>query len=184
MGEAFRDDFGEPGAANQFSQHIAVAEDQLDMIEALPRRLEAITDGRGLTNELLAHLAREWALGWERAWTQLEEARALVMRRGRDVSAFDAARTEAGDIWNDVAKGKAAAIGNTVHMTWQNVSTRPARQAVAALRAAMPEVVVVKQAPIEVDLRPGSHKVVEMLQIAGGIAVVGLVIYLVYRAFT
>lgn len=180
----FRDDFGDPAAANQLGQHIGIAEDQLAMIEALPARLHQIRDGRGMTNELLALLAREWAQGWERCWQQLEEARELVARRGRDVKAFDTARAAAGDIWNDVAKGRAVGDGTRVHWSWENVATQPARDAIAALRMAVPEVVVVTAAPVEnVDLSPGSHKVVQALQIAGGLAIVGLVIWVLAHLF-
>lgn len=180
----FRDDFGDPAAANQLGQHIGIAEDQLANIEALPARLEQITDGRGLTNELLGMLALQWAQGWERAWQQLEEARALVAARGRDVTAFDAARTAAGDIWNDVAKGRAVSDGTHVHWKWQNVSTKPARDAIAALRLAVPEVVVSEPAPMpDVDLSPSSHKVVAALQVLGGLAIAGLAVYVVLHLF-
>ena len=179
----FRDDFGDPAAANQLGQHIGIAEDQLAMIEALPARLEQIRDGRGMTNELLALLAREWAQGWERTWQQLEEARTLVVARGRDVRGFDAARTAAGDIWNDVAKGRAVAAGNSVQWTWQNVSTEPARDAIAALRTAVPEVVAVQTAPIDVDLSPSSHKVVAAAQIVGGLAILAGAVYVLLHLF-
>jgi hypothetical protein len=182
----FRDDFGDPAAANQLGQHIGIAEDQLVMIEALPARLEQVRDGRGMTNELMGLLARQWAQGWERAWQQLEEARALVAQRGRDVKAFDAARAAAGDIWNDVAKGRAVAAGNSVHWTWENVSTQPARDAIAALRMAVPEVVVVQPAPLDasaMDLSPTSHKVVQALQVVGGLALAGFVIWVLMHLF-
>ncbi len=64
-------------------------------------------------------------------------------------------------------------------MSWRNTSTKPARNAIAALRAAMPDVVVVKHAPIEVDLEPTGNKV---LVIGGVVGVLALIAYLIYRA--
>jgi hypothetical protein len=179
----YRDDFGDPASAMQLGQHIAIAEDQLALIEALPARLDSIRDGHAMTNELLGLIAREWAQGWERAWQQLEEARAVVAKRGRDVTAFDAARTAAGDIWNDVAKGRAVSLGNSVEWTWQTVSTRPAHDAIAALRMAVPEVVAAQTAPIDVDLSPASHKIVAAAQVAGALAILGLAVYVLLHLF-
>ena len=86
-------------------------------------------------------------------WEQLQEARALVAAKQRDVTGYDAAREAAGDIYLP-ASGKAIQLGNAVKISWRNASTKPAHDAIAALKAAMPEVVVVAQAPIEVDLTP------------------------------
>lgn len=169
---AFRDNFvNEPA----FAQHIGVAEDLLDEIERIPARIEA---AESMTQEVLDHLARNWAEGWQNTWEQLQEARAIVVARGRDVSAYDAARADAGDLFLDVAGGKAVHLYKETHFTWKNQSTRPARTAIAALRAAMPEVIVTKQAPVDVDLSMSRGK---LLQIVGVVAGLAVVMYVLYR---
>lgn len=181
---AFRDDFGGQATANQFSQHVGVAEDFLDRIEGIPRRLDGLERGDGITQELMDHFAREWAKGWQDAWDQLQQARDLVAKKGRDTSGYDAARAAAGDIYVDVAVGKAVRAAGEVHVSWRNVPTTTAREAIAALRAAMPEVVVVKHPPLEVDLSPTSHKLVGIVQALLGFAVLGAIGYGLYRLAT
>lgn len=178
---AFRDNLDDPAAANRFAQHVGIAEDALEEIERIPRYIDEIPrdQGDGLSQEVMDIWMRRWATGWQNVWEQLREARAIVAQKGRDTTGFDAALAAAGDLYLDVASGKAVRAGNEVHVTWRNNSTVPAHQAIAALRAAMPEVVVVKQAPIAVDLAPTSNKV---LYVAGGVAAVALVGYLLYRA--
>ncbi len=176
----FRD--GDHVGAAQFGQHVAVAEDILDTIETIPQRIASADEG--VSQEVMDVWAREMAMGWENVWTQLQEARAIVVARGREVGAFDAARTRAGDIWNDVAVGKSVTVGNEVHMKWRSVPTSTAREAIAALRAAMPEVVVMKQAPIDVDLRGTGSKVLDAAYVVGGIAVALAIVYFIYRAVT
>jgi hypothetical protein len=73
-----------------------------------------------------------------------------------------------------------------VHWTWENVSTQPARDAIAALRMAVPELVVVQPPPVDasaMDLSPASHKVVQALQIVGGLAILGLAIWVLLHLF-
>jgi hypothetical protein len=178
---AFRDDFGDPVAANRFAQHVGIAEDLLEQIERIPRAIEALPRGDGLTQETMDTFAQRWAKGWQDVWDQLHEARGVVAQRGRDTAGYDAAREAAGDIYVDVASGKVTRIGNEVHFSWKAASTQSARHAIAALRTAMPEVVVTKQAPVDVDLEPTSNK---LFVIAGALGVLGVFAYLVYRVIS
>lgn len=177
---AFRDGAFDPAAASRFGQHIGIAEDALEGIEKIPAMIEALPDGTGLTQEVMDIWSRRWAAGWQAVWEQLRDARAIVVQHGRDISVFDAATSAAGNTYDiDVATGKARQVPGAVQVSWQNTSTKPARDAIAALRAAMPEVVVVKHAPLEVDLEPAGNKA---LLIAGGVGVLGLIVYLIYAA--
>lgn len=176
---AFRDDFGDPVAANQFGQHIGIAEDKLAEMERIPSYIDGLKRGDGLTQEVMDIWAVRWGEGWQVVWEQLKEARAIVAKRGRDVSAFDEARAAAGDIYINVASGKATRIGNEVHVQWRNNSTQPARDAIEALRKAMPEVVV-QQAPVNVDLAPSSSK---LFEIGVALGVMGFAAYILYRIF-
>jgi hypothetical protein len=177
VSDPFRDDHAQ---ATRFSSHVAVAEDILDRIERIPGLVEA---GAVLTQETLNALVRETTVGWENAWDQLQQARDIAAAKGRDVSAFDSARAEAGDIWNNIAFGKSVTIGRDTHVTWRSVPTRTARAAIAALRAAMPEIVVTQQPALDVDLRPTANKALEIAQGVAGIAVIAGVVYFLYRAF-
>ena len=181
MSDPFRGG-GDQQSAYEFSQHLGVAEDQLEQIEAIPRRIEALQSGTGVTQVLMDELTLQYAKGWETVWDQLQAARAICHKLGRDVRAYDTARAAAADIYVDVAKGSAAKPGNRVEIRWQNRPTTSAHAAIEALRAAMPEVVVVKQAPIDVDLRSSSHKVVEFVQVLIGLGVLLAIAYAIYRA--
>ena len=181
MSDPFRGG-GDSQSAYEFSQHLGVAEDQLEQIEAIPRRIEALKSGTGVTQALMDGLALQYAKGWEALWDQLQAAREVCHKLGRDVSAYDAARAAAADIYVDVAKGSAFKLGNRVEIKWRNRPTTSAHAAIEALRTAMPEVVVVKQAPIDVDLRPSSHKVVELVQVLIGLGVLLAIAYAIYRA--
>ncbi len=91
---------------------------------------------------------------------------------------------QAGDIWNNIAIAKSVTIGNQTHVSLRSVPTKPPRTAVAPLRAAMPEVVVVKQQPINVDLRGTGTKALETAGGIAGIAVLIGLVHFLYRAFT
>jgi hypothetical protein len=73
-------------------------------------------------------------------------------------------------------------LGNAVKISWRNARTKPAHDAIAALKAAKPEVVVVAQAPIEVDLRSSSKELVEGLVVVIAAGILLLVAYGLYRA--
>src|SRR6185503_9856444 len=181
MSDPFRGG-GDSQRAHEFSQHLGVAEDQLEQIEAIPRRIEALKTGTGVTQALMDALALQYAKGWETLWDQLQAAREVCHKLGRDVRAYDAARGAAADIYVDVAKGSVFKLGNRVEIKWQNRPTTSAHAAIEALRAAMPEVVVMKQAPIDVDLRSSSHKLVELVQVLIGLGVLVGIAYAIYRA--
>lgn len=181
MSDPFRGG-SDPKSAHEFSQHLGVAEDQLAQVEEMLKRIDALNSGTGAPQIAMDELALAYSKGWEALWEQLQSARELCRKSGRDLRAYDAARTAAADIYVDVAKVTARHLGDRVQIKWQSRSTLPAHAAIAALRAAMPEVVVVKQAPIDVDLRPSSHKVVEVIKVLLGFAVLVAIAYVIYRA--
>ena len=132
-------------SANLFSTHIGIANDAIERIEALAQRIATID--AAANQATMDSLAHSWSKGWQDVWDQLGEARAIVVRFGRDVSKFDEARAAAGDIYLDAASGRAVRDGRYTHITWKNKSTGYARLAIAALSAVMPEVVVVNTVP-------------------------------------
>ena len=136
MSDPFRGG-GDAQSAHEFSQHLGVAEDQLEQIEAIPRRVEALKSGTGVTQALMDGLVLQYAKGWETLWDQLQAAREVCHKLGRDVSAYDAARAAAGDIYVGVAKGSAFKLGNRVEIKWQNRPTTPAHAAIAPGALAM-----------------------------------------------
>lgn len=172
----------DPGVAMRFRAHIGVAEGELERIESIPARLDALPSGDGISQSLMEELALDWAKGWENAWTQLAEARAVVVAAGRDTSAYDAARAAAGDIYLHTAKGTAVRLGNSVQLTWRNGGTRTARDASAALRTAMSDVPFEPQAPpIQFDLRSSGAQTLQYVLYAAGAL---LATYLVFRLLT
>jgi hypothetical protein len=177
-------DVGDPAADSRFAQHIGIAEDALEDVEKVATFVRQFLEGglaEGITQETLDAWGRRFRQGWESTWDQLKEARKIAVAKGRDVAEFDLALALAGDLYLGVAEGTAVEVGNRVHLKWKNVSTQPARDAIAALRAAMPEVVVVKQAPVEVDLAPSSNKAIVIAIVVGIVALLGYFIYRVAR---
>jgi len=174
-------------SANLFATHIGIAIDALDRIEALTRNIATLEGG--VAQDAMDRWAYEWAKGWQDAWDQLGEARTIVARFGRDVSRFDEARATAGDIYLDAASGRAVQVARTVHMSWQTRSTEPAKRAIAALRAAMPEVVVSGPTPappvdIEVpaDVAPASDPRTPWWKTGIILAILAIVIYYCIKA--
>lgn len=173
---------------NLFATHIGIAIDALNRIEALTRNIATL--GGGVAQDAMDRWAYEWAKGWQDAWDQLGEARTIAMRFGRDVSRFDEARAAAGDIYVDAASGSAVQVARTVHMSWQTRSTEPAKRAIAALRAAMPEVVVPGPTPptrpvdIEdlVDVEPANDPRTPWWKTGIILAVLALIVYYCIRA--
>jgi hypothetical protein len=181
VGDPFRDNHSDPATANRFSTHIGLAQDALDRVERIPERIAALDKGEVVNQLLIDAFVTAFSKSWETVWEQLQEARALVAAKQRDVTGYDRAREAAGDIYLP-ASGKAIQLGNAVKISWRNASTKPAHDAIAALKAAMPEVVVVAQAPIEVDLRSSSKKLVEGLVAVIAAGILLLVAYGLYRA--
>ncbi|MEO8841906.1 MAG: hypothetical protein ABI704_10075 [Kofleriaceae bacterium] len=143
----------------------------------------ALKTSKGVNQHLIDAFVNAFARSWETVWDQLKEARAIVAARHRDASAYDAARTAAGDIYLPATGTALDQMDRTVKITWCSASTKPAHDAIAALKAAMPEVVIVEQAPIQVDLRSSSKKLVDAAAVVGTLGVVLLVVYGLYRAF-
>ncbi len=98
-------------------------------------------------------MAEQARFAWQFLWSQLDEARAIAVAYGRDVTVYDRARLEAGDVETN---GASVEIGDgpdeyqkwhryqTWRVVWFQANARPAYVAIRALRKAMPEVVVPK----------------------------------------
>lgn len=151
MAAPYRDEHGQ---LQEFAQHIGVAEELLRQYEQIPQRL-----GADLTQEGVEQLKADARVAWEGVWEHLGEARAIVQTAGRGVAGYDRARAAAADIWLgafelNIGPWESTVGGKRRTITWRNASTEPARDAIAALRAAMPEVVVTAPPPTpHVDLR-------------------------------
>jgi hypothetical protein len=114
-----------------FATHIKIAESLLDVVADSGARLRA-QSGRfndPVTEELLA-TRRE---AWGNLWTQLDEARKIVAGLGRDVTSFDAARARIGAELYLVVAGASH---------FKTDMPDAAAAAIAALRTAVPEVVI------------------------------------------
>jgi len=172
-----------PGSANVFATHIGLARDALAQVERIPALVANLKTGKGVDQGLMDMYVHEFSKRWETVWDQLQQARQIAANTHRDVSAFDAARAAAGDIYLP-AEGKTISTYDQVHINWRSASTQPAHDAIAALMAAMPEVDVVEEAPIEADLRSSGRKFIDGLTVAFSFGVVALVVYGLYRAFT
>ena len=111
--------------------------------------------------DVLQAMARAAQLVWERMWAQLSETRALAVQANRDVAAFDRARDAAGALWGtgatvEVGEWQLRFLERSQTNTWRSASAAPAHAAIAALRAAFPEIVIPRSAPApHVDLGRG-----------------------------
>ena len=116
-----------------FAHHISIAETMIELNAELTGGLHAKS-----TNEE----RRAPQQAWEDVFEQAVQARAIAVRCGRDVSAFDAAWARTGAKTPIYGKGTVVAT--------------PARQAALealdALRAAIPEVVVPRKAPPKTEM--------------------------------
>lgn len=144
-----------------FAQHISIAETML----GLEVEQTAGLHPKSYPEELLAP-----AQSWDGAWEQLGQARALAIRLGRDVSAYDAALARSGARVRDGVKGIVVAP----------VARAAAHEAIAALRAAFPEVVVPQQPPApttprSIPWRPGPMMVYRLMLL--GVVVVVAVLF-------
>jgi hypothetical protein len=138
----------------EFEQHMGLAIELLEQFEQMPKRVV------GASIQELHDLEREACQAWENLWDQLRQARAIATSLGRDTRAYDTARAAAGDIWLNAADVKVGAWqysghGETRTITWHTASTAPAKSAIRVLRAAVPEVVVHRSPPLDLELRSG-----------------------------
>jgi hypothetical protein len=144
-----------------FAQHISIAETLYVEFTSYPGRVQAMLKQKDFSTELLSELQWQGAAAWERLWEQLRQARDIAARLGRDVTSFDIARKRAGDIWGggtSLELGAWQGAGQRQRgrlVTWRAAPHEPARAAIAAMRAAIPEVVIPKAPKDEpvVDLR-------------------------------
>ncbi len=159
MTEIYRDP--DRSQLSDFAQHIAIAEGLLSEFNSYPGRVQAMFKAGQVPTDTLDGLRALAASAWERLWEQLVEARAIAEKLGRDVSVFDQCRLRAGNIWMKGAEFNLDAwSGHGQHrtrlVTWRAAPNEPARGAIKALRAAIPEVVIARTRDDEpaVDLAP------------------------------
>jgi hypothetical protein len=144
----------DPRVLADLAAHVGLATALLDQFVAIPKRMSAAK------REELRALEREARTAWESLWDQLGQARELVRALGREVSAFDAARRSAGDIWLDAARvDLRTAYGGHTTFTWHTAPIAPAKAAIEALRAAVPEVVISEPPPQDLELQPLRRRV-------------------------
>jgi hypothetical protein len=158
----------DPRALADIGQHLGLAAGLLDQFVAIPKRMSVAR------REDLRELEHEARAAWEALWNQLGQARELVRMLGRDVTAYDAARRSAGDVWLDAARVDVhSAYGGRSTFTWHNAPIAPAEAALAALRAAVPEIVVSEPAPQDLELRRAHKRIAEYGPLAVIVAAVG-----------
>ena len=143
----------DPRLLADIGAHLGIATALLDQFVAIPTRMSAAK------REELRALEHEARTAWESLWDQLGQARELVRTLGRDVSAYDAARRSAGDIWLDAARVDiighgSTGYGNRITYTWHTAPIAPAQAAIEALRAVVPEVVISEPPPQDLELQP------------------------------
>jgi acyl-CoA reductase-like NAD-dependent aldehyde dehydrogenase len=109
-----------------FKKHVEIAETLLDVCADLSKQFDDPT----------GDIRRARGDAWRDAWEQLVQAREIAARLDRDVTAFDQARVIAGNP-HSVAAGMTPIREPMEDATWA---------AIAALRAAVPEVVISKPA--------------------------------------
>jgi hypothetical protein len=154
MSPAYRDD---PAGLRDLGQHLSIATALLEQFTAVPARL-----ARG--GELREDVSRDARVAWEGLWEQLDQARALALGLGRNVAAYDRARAAAANIWlgaAEVRQGPTERVLGGYRQTyvWKHAPTRPAIDAIVALRRAVPEAappLPLKQARVDLRIRPGN----------------------------
>jgi hypothetical protein len=122
---------------NAFAQHVAIAETLL----GVERDLSGALHLQSTAEERLAP-----AEAWDNMWAQLGEARTIALRFGRDVSAYDAAYARSG----------ARVMHNVRGLQIAPVARDAAVEAINALRAAFPEIVVPAPPVSGKSTQPGS----------------------------
>lgn len=125
--EPFRDE--DRSQLATFAQHIKLAETFLGIAGEL---------SDGLNSDSTPDERRAPSETWVNLWEQLGQARAIAVRFDRDVAAYDAARAKASNPYLLVAAS--ARITGPLRAI--------AREAIAGLRAAFPEVVVPEPKPL------------------------------------
>jgi hypothetical protein len=151
---------GDEGLAlQQFGQHLSIAYDLADELVTCLHQYE-----RAIRFNMVesAETARtEVGRRWETMWSQLDDARTLAARRGRDVSSYEQARTAAKDLSSgaaDLEVGEWLDAGFNAYkrtVRYRIPRLDPAIAAIGALAAAVPEVPITRQ-PEAPDLRSGS----------------------------
>jgi hypothetical protein len=117
----------DPRVLADIGQHIGLAAGLLEQFVAIPKRMS------NAKRDELRELEHEARTAWESLWDQLGQARELVHALNRDVSAYDAARRSAGDIWLDAARVDVhPAYGGRSTFTWHTAPIAPAEAALAA----------------------------------------------------
>jgi hypothetical protein len=147
-------------ALAEFSQHLGLAIALLDQFQLIPQRMG------GAKPDQLRELEHEARTAWENLWAQLGQARTIAQTLGRDTKPYDVARRAAGDIWLDAAAVEFGpwqhhVAGHRRSVSWRSAPVAPARAAIEALRAAVPEVVVADPAPQNLELRGAYKRVTE-----------------------
>jgi len=139
----------DPRLLADIGAHVGLATALLDQFVAIPKRMSVAK------REELRELEHEARTAWESLWDQLGQARELVRTLGRDTSVYDAARRSVGDIWLDAARVDIhPAYGDCTTFTWHTAPIAPAKAAIEALRAVVPEVVVSEPPPQDLELQP------------------------------
>ena len=156
-------------ALQAFAQHVAIAETCLEDIVPLAKRFELSL--AFASAEVLSELASRLGNAWEALWQQLDQARNHVVEYRRDVTLYDVARASVGDRSAGAVQFDFIYYHPTSFLPHQLVTYRkddqeavlwivpppqPARDAIEALRAAVPEVVIPRSPPSTESALPWS----------------------------
>ena len=161
----------DPRLLADIGAHLGLATALLDQFVAIPRRVSVAK------REELRTFEHEARTAWESLWDQLGQARELVRTLGRDISAYDAARRSAGDIWLDAARVDIqTAFGGRIKFTWHTAPIAPAKAAIEALRAVVPEVVISEPPPQDLELQPMRRRIEQYGPVVAVVAAVAWVI--------
>ena len=141
---------GEPAnGLHELGQHVSIAlELGHELVTERERFVWAVRCSFAEKAWLLSH---EIGSRWEMAWSHLDDARALAVRRGRDVAAYDRARDLAGDLSSAVAiveVGGWRPVGLTAFARtarYRLPRLEPLVDAMAALQEAVPEARIERQ---------------------------------------
>lgn len=192
MGAPYRDP--ETQWFQTFAQHVGIAEGCLEDLGPLLRRFEASLPMALEIN--LSELELQIGTAWEAVWNQLDQARALAAKHGRDVAAFDRARAEVRDRSVGAVRSRVAYRAPTEFPRGQQLvfsASGPAivyylpeaplaRTAAAALRTAVPEVVIPEAPKTTIAATPWWVVWGPMLLVTGVLVLVGaLAVYFVTR---
>lgn len=144
MTSAFRDvDVAEVDA---FAKHVKMAQVLLDHLVAIQERIEGMLVGAPHEGSY-RDLQQQARTAWVDAWAHIHWAREIAKRYGRDVSGVDRAHRQARQTWGHGEYFELVRSSETGKVVWRSAPRTPARAAIAALRAAMPEVVITKPPP-------------------------------------